>query len=177
MNNPEKPDNTVYTRRRKTKQKQNTICSEHHYTQTNTNNTSVILQTTGDKHTFGKLIIKILNPFNRFSTATFVYLSQVRTWISNVLCRGFFFMFSEWKWNVIVRFSDIGVMFDHYCLNFLFIIKSGLGWTNGSVHLLLYFKTNTIDGGFAIQIFSGISDLRRFWLSCYTDIGNISGVS
>ena len=62
---------------------------------------------------------------------------------------------------MIVRFIDIGVMFDHYCLNFLFIIKSGLGWTNGSVHLLFYFKTNTIDGGFAIQIFSGISDLRR----------------
>ena len=32
------PDNIVYTRRRKTKQKHNTICVEHHYTQINTNN-------------------------------------------------------------------------------------------------------------------------------------------
>jgi len=31
-------DNIGYTRRRKTKQKHNTICVEHHYTQTNTNN-------------------------------------------------------------------------------------------------------------------------------------------
>ena len=30
--------NTGYTRRRKTKQKHNTICVGHHYTQTNTNN-------------------------------------------------------------------------------------------------------------------------------------------
>ena len=31
-------DNIRYTRRRKTKQKHNTICVGHHYTQTNTNN-------------------------------------------------------------------------------------------------------------------------------------------
>jgi hypothetical protein len=45
-------DNTVYTRRRKTKQKHNTICVEHHYTPTNKNNvnkTCTILQITGGK--------------------------------------------------------------------------------------------------------------------------------
>jgi hypothetical protein len=31
-------DNTGHTIRRKTKQKHNTICVGHHYTQTNTNN-------------------------------------------------------------------------------------------------------------------------------------------
>jgi len=34
MDNPEK----LATRRRQTKQKRNTICVEHHYTQANTNN-------------------------------------------------------------------------------------------------------------------------------------------
>jgi len=45
--------NTGYTRRRKTKQKHNTICVGHHNTQTNTNNgnkTRVLLQTTGGKY-------------------------------------------------------------------------------------------------------------------------------
>jgi len=40
------------TRRRKTKQKHNTICVGHHYTQTNTNNmnkTLALLQITGGK--------------------------------------------------------------------------------------------------------------------------------
>ena len=44
--------NIVYTRRRKTKQKHNTICVRRHNTQTNTNNvikTGAILQTTGGK--------------------------------------------------------------------------------------------------------------------------------
>jgi len=41
-----------YTRRRQTKEKQNTICVGHHYVQTNTNNvnkTWTLLQTTGGK--------------------------------------------------------------------------------------------------------------------------------
>ena len=44
--------NIGYTRRRKTKQKHNTICVGHHYTQTNTNiinKTCALLQTTEDK--------------------------------------------------------------------------------------------------------------------------------
>jgi hypothetical protein len=52
MDNPEKPGNTVYTRQRKTKQKYNTICVGHHYTQTNTinvNKTWALLQTSGGK--------------------------------------------------------------------------------------------------------------------------------
>jgi hypothetical protein len=48
MDNPEK----LATRRRKTKQKHNTICVGYHHTQTNTNNvnnTWALLQTTGGK--------------------------------------------------------------------------------------------------------------------------------
>ena len=52
MNNPEKLTTfgTQYTKQRQTKQKHNTICVGHHYTQTNTNNinkTRALLQTTG----------------------------------------------------------------------------------------------------------------------------------
>ena len=45
--------NIVYTRRRQTKQKHNTISAEHQYTQTNTNNankTCALLQTTGNRN-------------------------------------------------------------------------------------------------------------------------------
>jgi hypothetical protein len=46
-----KTGNIGYTRRRKTKQKHNTICVGHHYTQTKTNyvNKTCVLQTTGGK--------------------------------------------------------------------------------------------------------------------------------
>ena len=49
-------------------------------------------------------------------------LSQARTWISNVICRGLFCV--QWvqlRWEVIVGFLDIGGIDDHHCLNFLFI--------------------------------------------------------
>jgi hypothetical protein len=32
-----------------------------------------------------------------------------------------FFMFTELRWELIVRFVDIGEIVDHHCLNFLFI--------------------------------------------------------
>jgi hypothetical protein len=38
MENPEKPGNIGYTKRRKTKQKRKTICVEHHYAQASTTN-------------------------------------------------------------------------------------------------------------------------------------------
>jgi hypothetical protein len=54
--------------------------------------------------------------------ATFLCLSQARTWISKVICRGLFCV--QWlqlRWEVIVGFVDIGGIDDHHCLNFLFI--------------------------------------------------------
>jgi len=33
-----------------------------------------------------------------------------------------FFVFSEWRWEVIIRFVDIGGIDDCRCLNFVFII-------------------------------------------------------
>jgi hypothetical protein len=52
MDNPEKLATYGITRRRKTKQKHNTICVGHHYVQTNRNNvnkTWAFLQTTRGK--------------------------------------------------------------------------------------------------------------------------------
>ena len=48
--------------------------------------------------------------------------SQSRTWISNVNVVVFFSV--QLRWQVIVRFVDIGEIDDHLCLNFLFIIKA-----------------------------------------------------
>jgi hypothetical protein len=45
-----------------------------------------------------------------------------RVLISNTLCRGSFYVFSELKQDVIVRFVDIGGIIHHHCLNFLFLI-------------------------------------------------------
>ena len=39
---------------------------------------------------------------------------------SNVTCHGFF-VFSELRWEVIVRFVDISRIIDYHCLNFIFI--------------------------------------------------------
>jgi hypothetical protein len=53
--------NIEYTRRRKTKQKHNTIYVGHHFAQTNTNNvnkTSALLQTTGCKNEPNIVIIR-----------------------------------------------------------------------------------------------------------------------
>jgi hypothetical protein len=58
----------------------------------------------------------------RLKPATLLCVSQARTWISNVICRGLFFlMFSELRWEVIVCFVDLEVV-DHHYLNVLFII-------------------------------------------------------
>ena len=50
------------------------------------------------------------NPINRFNHATFLCLSQAKTWISNVVCRGlFFFPPANLGLEVIVHFVDIMV--------------------------------------------------------------------
>ena len=44
------------------------------------------------------------------SPATFVCLSQARTWISNVICRGLFLVqWVELRWEVIVRLVDVNL--------------------------------------------------------------------
>jgi hypothetical protein len=41
------------------------------------------------------------------------------------VCRGPpLFVLSEWRWEAIDRFVDIGGVVDYHCLNFLFIIES-----------------------------------------------------
>ena len=56
-----------------------------------------------------------INLFN----VTFVCLFHVRSWIFNVMSWSFCV---QLRWEVIVRFVDIGEIDDHHCLNFLFII-------------------------------------------------------
>ena len=53
---------TGYTRRRKTKQKHNTVSVGHHYTQTKTNivnKTRALLQTTGGKDEPNKIVFAL----------------------------------------------------------------------------------------------------------------------
>ena len=52
------------------------------------------------------------DPINRFNPATILCMSEFRTWISNVICRGTLFVFSE----LIVRFVDIDGIVDHRSL-------------------------------------------------------------
>jgi hypothetical protein len=73
---------------------------------------------------------------NWFNPALFVYLSQDRTCISNIIIMllsplkmetgpGFqmhyvtvFFVFNDWRWEMIICFVDIGGIVDHQCLTF-----------------------------------------------------------
>jgi hypothetical protein len=64
-----------------------------------------------------------VEPINWFNPALFVYLSQARTCISNIIIMLLsLFIFSELGWEVIVCFVDIGGILDHHCLNFIFTI-------------------------------------------------------
>ena len=87
----------------------------------------------------------VLDPIYRFNPATFLCLSQARTWIFNVICHGNFCV--QWvqiKWEMIVRFVDIGGIDDHHCLNFLLItthfsLISKVQWNNRlQVDMLLH---------------------------------------
>ena len=63
--------NIGYTRRRKTKQKHNTICVGYHYMQTNTNNvnnTSALLQTAGGKDKPNIVLKLVIVSWNKSST-------------------------------------------------------------------------------------------------------------
>ena len=59
----------------------------------------------------------VWEPINQFNPATYLCLSQARTWISIVICCGLFLCSVSWD----VRFVDISEIVDHHCLNFLFI--------------------------------------------------------
>ena len=65
------------------------------------------------------------DPINLFNPATFMYLSQAITWISNAIYHGLICV--QWvqlRWEAIVRFVDIGRIGDHHCLIFLCIGNS-----------------------------------------------------
>ena len=55
------------------------------------------------------------DPINRFNPVINLCLSQARTLISNAICHGLFFMFNEFRWEVIVCYVDINGMVDNCC--------------------------------------------------------------
>jgi hypothetical protein len=60
----------------------------------------------------GDLVIKRGGiPLTRFTSPHFCGCPNARTWVG---------VFSEWRWEVIVCFVDIGGIVDHHCINFLF---------------------------------------------------------
>ena len=52
-----------------------------------------------------------LDPIDRFNLATFLCLSQARTWISTVICSGLF-MFNDLMLEMILHFVDIDGIVD-----------------------------------------------------------------
>jgi len=64
----------------------------------------------------------IFLPINWFNTATFLWLSQARAWISNAIWHGLFYV--QWfEARGDCCFVDISEIADNRCLNFLFIMK------------------------------------------------------
>ena len=53
------------------------------------------------------------------STPTLLCMFQARTWISNIICYGFF-IFNFQDETFFFDFVDIGGILDHHCLHFLF---------------------------------------------------------
>ena len=63
----------------------------------------------------GKFIIPSQTYINLSNPAIFVCPSHAKTCI---ICRGLFSVFSELRWELIVRFVDIGGIADFHCFNF-----------------------------------------------------------
>ena len=59
----------------------------------------------------------------RFNPATFLCLSQAMIYISSVIYRCPFFLFSELRWEAIIRFGDICGILDHHVLTFRLTIS------------------------------------------------------
>jgi len=54
---------------------------------------------------------------NWFNSVTLLRLSQVRIWISNVICcRRSIFVFNMLRWQMMVGFVNIGGIVGHHCL-------------------------------------------------------------
>ena len=65
---------------------------------------------------------------NLFNPVTCLCLSKARTWISNIPF-SFCVQWVQLRWEMILRFVDIGGIDDHHCLNFLFITElQNLKW-------------------------------------------------
>ena len=83
------------------------------------------------------------DPINQFNSTISLCRFQTRTMISNLVCCGIYFVFSEGRWEVIVAFVDIGLIVNHHFLNFLFIMIASIGFAHVGIDL---FFQNTIQG-------------------------------
>ena len=66
----------------------------------------------------GKCIITSQININQYIPVIFVCPSHAKVCIPDIICRGLFVVFSELRWELIVRFVDSVGIVDHYCLNF-----------------------------------------------------------
>ena len=66
------------------------------------------------------------DPNSRFNPATFLCMSPGQHIDFQVICRVTLFVFSELRWEEIVRFIDIGGIVNHHYLTFLFSIWRGI---------------------------------------------------
>jgi len=71
------------------------------------------------------------DPINRFNNTTFFCPSKAGMWISNIMV--VYYVFREWRWEVIVLFVDISGIVDQHCLNFIIITCN----FKGDKHLVL----------------------------------------
>ena len=69
---------------------------------------------------FSSLIPEDWDPIKRLKPNTILRLSQARTWISSVTCRGLFLWSLCWGESLV----NIGLIIDHHYLNFLFVINN-----------------------------------------------------
>ena len=65
------------------------------------------------------------DPTNRFNPATFVCLSQV-SYPNVIFCGLFYLQWVQSRWEVILRFVEVGGIDDQHCLNFLFITNENI---------------------------------------------------
>ena len=95
-----------------------------------------------------------LGSINQFYHATYMYLSQSRTWISNVMYRCVFMILDCW-WEKIICFVIIGeIVYDHR-LNFL------------KRRLFCWYWWNCLRSLFKLSLEAIVRiDIVRYWWTC-----------
>jgi hypothetical protein len=74
---------------------------------------------------------------DRFNVTIFLCLSEIRNWISNIVCRDLL-VFDYWKWEIVFRLGDIDGIIEHNCLNFFIIYENNDAWHYINIKHWLY---------------------------------------